>query len=137
MGLFPNSIPETLTFGGYTSAKMAPGKKSRANDLVSREYTINMSKALHGFNFKKRAPRAVKEIKKFAQKVMKTQDVRVDVKLNKTIWSQGVRNVPNRLRVKISRKRNDDEDAEEELYSFVTIAATTNFAGLGPKVVEA
>lgn len=32
-------------------------------------------------------------MKKFAQKTMKTSDVRVDVKLNKAIWSKGIRNV--------------------------------------------
>ena len=87
---------------------------------------------------------------------MKTSDVRVDVKLNKAIWSKGIRNVsrrasaphfshrqvlgfgtragllprtestdadrgpvlplsrpqvPRKIRVQISRKRNDDEDA--------------------------
>jgi len=29
----------------------------------------------------------------FAQKEMKTDDVRIDVKLNKHIWSKGIRNV--------------------------------------------
>jgi ribosomal protein L31E len=83
----------------------------------------------------------------FAQKEMKTDDVRIDVKLNKHIWSKGIRNVrsfapfphlwperddanwpqtglpswcasgcasqvPNRIRVKISRKANEDEDAK-------------------------
>ena len=33
------------------------------------------------------------QVKKFAQKQMKTSDVRVDVKLNKAIWSKGIRNV--------------------------------------------
>merc|ERR1711874_759877 len=116
MGLFRNAF---LAPVDSRVAKMAPGKKSRAKDLISREYTINLHKALHGINFKKRAPRAVKEVRKFAQKVMKTSDVRVDVKLNKAIWS-------HRIRVKISRKRNDDEDAEEDLYSFVTVASTSD-----------
>merc|ERR1711874_77163 len=133
MGLFRNAF---LAPVDSRVAKMAPGKKSRAKDLIAREYTINLHKALHGVNFKKRAPRAVSEVRKFAQKMMKTSDVRLDVKLNKAIWSQGIRNVPSRLRVKISRKRNDDEDAEEDLYSYVTVAATTDFAGLGPQVVE-
>lgn len=35
---------------------------------------------------------------------------------------QGVRNVPMRLRIQVSRRRNDDEDAKEELYSFVTVS---------------
>eukprot|EP00740_Mantoniella_antarctica_P012523 CAMPEP_0181376600 /NCGR_PEP_ID=MMETSP1106-20121128/17397_1 /TAXON_ID=81844 /ORGANISM="Mantoniella antarctica, Strain SL-175" /LENGTH=101 /DNA_ID=CAMNT_0023495173 /DNA_START=32 /DNA_END=337 /DNA_ORIENTATION=+ len=83
----------------------------KTQDVVTREYTINLAKAIHGVTFKKRAPRAVSAVKKFAQKVMKTSDVRVDVKLNKHIWSKGIRNVPRRVRVQISRKRNDDEDA--------------------------
>lgn len=62
--------------------------KSRSTELVSREYTINLGKRLHDISFKKRAPRAVKEIKKFATKQMGTKDVRVDIKLNKAVWSQ-------------------------------------------------
>merc|ERR1719247_1233091 len=37
---------------------------------------------------------------------MSTQDVRIDTKLNKFVWSTGVRNVPRRVRVRMSRKRN-------------------------------
>ena len=70
---------------------------------VTREYTINLHKRLHGINFKKRAPRAVKEVKKFAASAMRTKDVRIDVKLNKELWSRGIKNVPARLRLKISR----------------------------------
>ncbi|KAL9681274.1 hypothetical protein QQ045_013056 [Rhodiola kirilowii] len=65
--------------------------------------------------FEKKAPNAIKEIQKFAQKAMGTKDVRVDVKVNKAIWSKGIRSVPRRIRVRIARKRNDDEDAKEEL----------------------
>lgn len=70
----------------YNLLQMA--KDNARKTVVSREYTINLHKKLHGITFKKRAPRAVKEIKKFAQKMMKTKDVRVDVKLNKAVWSQ-------------------------------------------------
>merc|ERR1719329_2135078 len=45
---------------------------------------------------------------------MSTKDVRVDTKLNKFIWSCGIRNVPVRVRVRMSRKRNEDEDAKEK-----------------------
>ena len=31
-------------------------------DVVTREYTINLSKAVHGITFKKRAPRAVQAV---------------------------------------------------------------------------
>merc|ERR1711879_1098177 len=79
------------------------------NTVLAREYTINLHKRTHGLEFKKRAPRAMKEIKAFARKAMGTSDVRLDVKLNQFVWSQGIRNVPYRVRVRLSRKRNEDE----------------------------
>ncbi|KAH7689295.1 Ribosomal protein L31e protein [Dioscorea alata] len=110
----------------------------KRRDVVTREYTINLHKRLHGCTFKKMAPKAIKEIKKFAQKAMGTTDVRVDVKLNKHIWSRGIRGVPRRVRVRIARKRNDEEDAKEELFSLVTVAEVPSegLKGLGTKVIE-
>ena len=59
--------------------------------------------------FKKRAPRAVRAIRKFATEMMGTSDVRVHPQLNKAVWSKGVKNVPCRIRVRCERRRNDDE----------------------------
>ena len=44
-------------------------------------------------------------------------DVRVDTGLNKHIWSMGVRNVAKRVRVRLSRRRNEDEEAKEKVRS--------------------
>ncbi|CAI0428059.1 unnamed protein product [Linum tenue] len=113
-------------------------RKVRKEEVVTREYNINLHKRLHGCTFKKKAPKAIKEIRKFAQKAMGTTDVRVDVKLNKQIWSRGIRSVPRRVRVRIARKRNDEEDAKEEFYSLVTVAEipAEGLKGLGTKVIE-
>lgn len=78
------------------------------------------------------ALKAIKEIRKFAQKAMGTNDVRVYVKLNKAIWSQGIRSVSRRIRTRIACKRNDDKDSNEELYSLVTVVEL----GLGTKVID-
>ena len=86
--------------------------------------------------FKKKAARAVRAIKKFAVKAMKTEDVRIDSKLNKFIWSKGVRNVPYRVRVRLSRKRNDDEDAKEKLYTLVQHVQVASFKGLQNDTVD-
>ncbi|CAN6696912.1 unnamed protein product [Malus baccata var. baccata] len=120
-----------------TMAEKGRGK-GRKEEVVTREYTINLHKRLHGCTFKKKAPNAIKEIRKFAQKSMGTTDVRVDVKLNKHIWSRGIRSVPRRIRVRIARKRNDDEDAKEEFYSLVTVTEVPpeGFSGLGTKVID-
>ena len=53
---------------------MAKGAKiTRTEDVVTREYTIHLRKLLHGVGFKKRAPRSVDEVKKFAKKMMGTE----------------------------------------------------------------
>merc|ERR1712017_50707 len=94
--------------------------KSVRQECVTREYTVNLHKRLHSTTFKKRAPRAVRAIRKFASTMMGTEDVRVHPQLNKAIWGKGIKNVPHRIRVRCERRRNDDEDAKEKLYTIVT-----------------
>lgn len=104
-------------------------KRSTLADVVTREYTIHLHKLVHGRSFKNRTPHALKSVKAFAKKAMGTEDVRVDPALNKALWSTGVRNVPHRIRVRIARKRNDDEDAKHKLYSYVTYVPVASFKG--------
>ena len=78
--------------------------------VITRDATINLHKRLHGVGFKKKAPRAIQEIRKFAQRKMGTTDVRIDSELNKYVWQKGIRNVPYRVRVRMSRRINDDDD---------------------------
>ncbi|KPI42995.1 60S ribosomal protein L31-B [Cyphellophora attinorum] len=96
-------------------------KKTRSaiSDVVAREYTIHMHKRIFGVAFKKRAPRAIKEIKAFALQQMGTSDVRLDPQLNK-------------------KKRNDEEGAKEKLYSYVQAVNVKNreAKGLQTIVVE-
>ncbi|XP_066150161.1 large ribosomal subunit protein eL31 [Euwallacea fornicatus] len=125
------------------SKKMAKQKgekkkgKSAINEVVTREYTVNLHKRLHGIGFKKRAPRAIKEIRKFAEKQMGTPDVRIDTRLNKQLWSKGIRNVPFRVRVRLSRRRNDDEDSVHKLFTLVTYVPVATFKGLQTENVDA
>ena len=48
------------------------GKKTELQPAF-RDYTLNMHKRLQGIQFKKRAPRAIRNIKRFAQKEMFTK----------------------------------------------------------------
>ncbi|KAG5177873.1 ribosomal protein L31e-domain-containing protein [Tribonema minus] len=111
-------------------------KDKKVAEFVTREMTIHLHKRVFGVTFKKRAPRAVKEVKKFAAKAMGTTDVRVDASLNKFLFSKGVRTVPHRVRVRMSRKRNEDEDAEEKLYTLVQYVPCADFKGLQNETVE-
>jgi large subunit ribosomal protein L31e len=114
---------------------MARERKAKP-DLVSRDYTIHLAKYTHKTTFKSKTPRAVKKIKEFATKAMGTKDVRIDVEVNKFVWSQGVRNPPKRIRVRLSRKRNEDEDADEKLYTYVQLVKVPSVKGLQTEVVD-
>ncbi|KAI3982722.1 hypothetical protein MKX01_010205 [Papaver californicum] len=89
---------------------MVEKTKIRKEEIVTREYTINLHKRLHGVRWE----------------------------LNKHICSKGIRSVPRRVRVRIAHKRNDDEDAKEELYTLITVAEipVEGLKGLRTKVVE-
>ncbi|KAI9806419.1 MAG: 60S ribosomal protein L31 [Piccolia ochrophora] len=126
----PNAAKSSSRPAGKT------GGRSAIADVVAREYTIHLHKRIHGVSFKKRAPRAIKEIRNFATKAMGTNDVRLDPQLNKKVWESGIKGVPFRLRVRISRKRNDEEGAKEKLYSYVQAVNVKNAKGLQTALVE-
>lgn len=124
-----------------TRAEKRKGKTSKTTrsaiaDVVTRDYTIHLHKRVFGQTFKKRAPSAVKEIKAFAESHMGTKDVRLDPLLNKEIWHRGIKGVPHRLRLRLSRKRNDEEDATEKLYTYVQYVPVSSFKGTVTTVVE-
>nr|XP_028593773.1 60S ribosomal protein L31-like [Podarcis muralis] len=117
---------------------MTPAKKdgekrkerSTINEVFIREYTINIHKRIHGVGFKNWAPRALKEIQKFAMKEMEIPDVGIDTHLNKAVWAKEVRNVPYHIHVSLSRKRKEDEDPPNKLYTLVTYVPVTSFKSL-------
>jgi len=118
---------------------MAKTERKPKVDLISRDYTLNLGRLIRKtktLSFKKRAPRAIKEIRKFAQVAMGTKDVRIDTALNKYVWAKGVKSPPVRVRVRLSRKRNEDEEAEEKLYTLAQLVEVNTFKGLSTNNVE-
>jgi len=50
--------------------------------------------------------------------------------LNHFIWSNGIRNVAKRVRVRISRRRNEDEEGKNKFYSLVQHVPVDTYKGL-------
>mmetsp|Transcript_14437 Transcript_14437/g.12709 ORF Transcript_14437/g.12709 Transcript_14437/m.12709 type:complete len:111 (+) Transcript_14437:50-382(+) len=96
---------------------------------ATRDYTIHLAKIVHKIAFKKRAPRAIREISKFATKEMRTEDIRIDTALNRYIWSNGVRNIPRRVRVRFVRQKNND-DQKSKFYTLVQHVPVDSFKDL-------
>lgn len=44
-------------------ARRTMGRESKPADVITRDYTINLGKAITGVTFKKRAPRAVAAVR--------------------------------------------------------------------------
>merc|ERR1739848_571498 len=98
---------------------------------------LDLHKRVHGIGNKHRAPRAMAEIRKFATKAMGTKDVRIDSRLNKAVWEHGVCQVQFRIRVRLHRKRNEDEDSANKLYTYVTYVPVDTYKGLQTVNVDA
>lgn len=97
---------------------------------ASRDCTINLHKRCHKTQFKFKTTKAVREIKRFAEKNMQTKDNRISVELNQFIWKQGVRGVPRRVRVRLERKKNEDEKSGEKFYTEVNLINVRSFKNL-------
>ncbi|MCJ1273038.1 60S ribosomal protein L31 [Puttea exsequens] len=104
-------MPTPKTQPKTSKPKKPTASRSAIADVVAREYTIHLHKR-------------------------GTKDVRLDPQLNKKVWESGIKGVPFRLRVRISRKRNDEEGAKEKLYSYVQAVNVKNPKGLTTVVVE-
>lgn len=107
------------------------GKKEERKGLseTAIDTTINIHKLAHRTQFKRKAPKALTSLRNLVAKMMKTTDVRIDPKLNQFIWNQGIRSLPRRVRVRISRKRTEDEGKGSEWYSLVQHINTEDFSG--------
>eukprot|EP01108_Squamamoeba_japonica_P004324 TRINITY_DN342_c0_g1_i2.p1 TRINITY_DN342_c0_g1~~TRINITY_DN342_c0_g1_i2.p1 ORF type:complete len:115 (+),score=43.30 TRINITY_DN342_c0_g1_i2:129-473(+) len=111
---------------------MAKGLKK---EQAQREFTVKLARSVRGSAFKKRAPRAIRALKKFASKEMRTKDVRIHIDLNKFVWGRGIAKVPRRVRVRLTRKLNENEDAKESYYTLVSYVPCTDFKGLKTQIV--
>ena len=110
---------------GKKIANFSNVRKEDRKDIqeTTKKMKINLHKQLHGVQFKKKAPRGIKVIKKLVQRCMRTKDVRIDPELNKELWKKGIRNLQTRIELIMERKKNEDEEEEgEKMYTLVKLS---------------
>merc|ERR1719397_1392988 len=66
---------------------------------------------------------------------MFTDVVKIDPELNKFLWSRGVSHVPRRVRVRLSRRRSEEEDSEG-YYTLAEFIPVATFKELKTVIVE-
>jgi large subunit ribosomal protein L31e len=100
-------------------------------DSITRVYTINLGKAWISPQHK-RTNRVVNMIREFAEKHMKSDEIKLEQELNRQIWSRGKTNPPRKVRVKMVKDEEGVvtvslyEDLPEA--TAATTAATTDSA---------
>lgn len=87
---------------------------------LERIYTIPLSRAWITARHK-RTKRAVKILREFAEKHMKSDEIKIDTELNERLWNRGITRPPRRITVKMEKDEDGvvtislpEEKAEEE-----------------------
>lgn len=70
---------------------------------MERVYVIPMNEVKKSPK-NKRAMKAVKFIKKFVEKHMKGEQIKISGALNEKIWERGIKHIPARIKIKASKK---------------------------------
>mmetsp|Transcript_8015 Transcript_8015/g.15959 ORF Transcript_8015/g.15959 Transcript_8015/m.15959 type:complete len:102 (-) Transcript_8015:2551-2856(-) len=91
----------------------------RVQKEITLECSINLHKRTYGIKFKNRVSRAVREIKKFAQKATGINNVRIDTNLNKELCKNGSRNIPFKIKVRLFKKHCVSEKGNDLWVVFV------------------
>ncbi len=91
-------------------------------ETTTRVYTINLGKAWITPDHK-RTDRVVNMIREFAQKHMKSNQIKLDQDLNRQLWSRGKTNPPRRVRVKMVKE--EDGTVTVSLYEDLPAAGTS------------
>jgi large subunit ribosomal protein L31e len=78
---------------------------SQTKEELERVYTIPLSRAWIAARHR-RTKRAVNMIREFAEKHMKSSEIKIDTELNERLWNRGITSPPRRITVRMKR----DED---------------------------
>ncbi|MHC1586509.1 MAG: 50S ribosomal protein L31e [Candidatus Hecatellaceae archaeon] len=73
--------------------------------VEERVYTIPLGK-VYRVPFPIRTPRAIREIRRFIQRHMKSEEVKIDGKLNEYVWRRSIEKPPRRVRVKAAKDKD-------------------------------
>ena len=53
-----------------------------------------------------RSPKAVRLVREFLQKHMKSSDIKIDSSVNEKIWERGIQKVPPKIKVKATKEED-------------------------------
>jgi len=74
--------------------------------VLEREYTIPLRGAWKGSRTD-RAEKAIRVIRQFAKRHMKSSEIRIENEVNQAVWSRGIQKPPRKIRVLMKKDKDD------------------------------
>jgi large subunit ribosomal protein L31e len=92
---------------------MAAKKDSKSD--IERDYVIPLRSSFRNTTRHKRTPKAIRTIREFLVKHMKSEDVKMGMHLNEKMWENGIKNPPHHIKVHVTKK---GDEVRAELVGF-------------------
>ncbi len=70
---------------------------------ISRVYNVPLRKEFLKVPLYKRTPKAMKALKQFLRKHMKSEDIRLSKDINDKMWEKGIRSPPHHIKVEVTK----------------------------------
>jgi len=85
--------------------KKVEEEEEEVEEIVEeRFYTVPLRKAWIASRFE-RTEKAVRLLKKFLRRHLKTEDFKISRQLNELIWSRGIKNPPPKVRIRVVKDK--------------------------------
>lgn len=75
--------------------------------VLERVYTIPFYPKMNGIPRTKRAPRAMRMIREFVSKHLKSDELIFDAEVNEFIWARGIQKPPRKITVRVVKSDDD------------------------------
>lgn len=87
---------------GKVKAKKKKGEEEEENVLEEKVVTLNLRHSYLAYS-RKQTPRSVRQVKKAAGRIFKSDDIKIDERLNTILWSRGKLKAARRVAVKVQK----------------------------------
>ena len=87
-------------------------KKTEAK-ILERTYTVHLRREFRKVPIYQRTPKAIKALRQFLAKHMKSENISLGKKLNLELWKHGIRNPPGKVKVTVTK---EDDKVKAELF---------------------
>lgn len=86
--------------------------------MEERIYTINLGKRLLKVSRQEKSKKAIRTIRNFLKKHMKSERIKLDKSITENVWKSGDQKPPNKIRIKATK--DDEGIVKAELWTLVS-----------------